>query len=134
MAISTRQKLDAVYVPTAPDLRPDKDGKLPAVTLSTLRTFLTTLATRLNGLLSFGQAGNGSWAGNVDGQFLRVTPQEANVRFPVPHGLERVPVGYIITRRNSASVLYDNGGGDWTDTTLYLYSTDAGIEMTILVF
>jgi hypothetical protein len=134
MAIPIRSKLDSVYVPSTVDLRPDKDGKLPSVTLQALRTLLTSIATKINGLISFGQAKNGSWAGNLDAQFLNVTPKAVDAEFAVPHGLGRVPGGYIVVRSSSASVLYDSGGGNWTDTTLYLRSSAPAGTFQVLVF
>lgn len=134
MAVPTRAKIAAALVTRPGVLQLDADGKLSSLTLSYIRSLLLAIVDRINGLLSFGTGASGSWAGNLDAQFLDVTARSANAEFPIPHGLGRVPVGYIIVRTNAASILYDNGGGNWTDSTLYLLSTDAGSVFRILIF
>lgn len=133
MAKLVREKIDATLIPRPGSLRLT-DGKLSDLTLTYLRGLLVAAIDRINGALSLGTGRHGTWSGNIDGQYVDVVARAANAEFPVPHGLGRVPVGYIVVRTNGASVLYDNGGGNWTDTTMYLRCTDAGTTIRILIF
>ena len=49
------------------------------------------------------------------------------------HTLKRVPIGYIVIKRDKAGVIYD-GTTAWTDTTIYIRSNVASVAATIMVF
>lgn len=116
------------------------DGLPPSLAVA-LYTWALKAAQRLNGLLSFGTGLNGYRAGNFDAQFLHVqTPVAADEEFEVPHGLKRVPVGYLVVDRDKPVVIYSSNRGGWTAESLFLrasatfLSPDADARIVLMVF
>lgn len=69
---------------------------------------------------------------NFDSKFVNVSFAAANIDTAVPHGLGRVPTGYIVTRRGASLTVVD-GATAWTSNIIYLKSTAIG-TVTVLVF
>ncbi len=84
--------------------------------------------------LSLGDATDGSLAGVLGGRYqtytTNATPDSEDT---VAHGLNRVPVGFIVVNRDKAGIIYDSGG-TWTTTNILLKCNVASMAATILVF
>lgn len=60
------------------------------------------------------------------------TAGAANTDFPVPHTLGRKPTGFIIISQDAAASIYD-GVTPWTTTQIFLRSSTAAVNMTVLI-
>jgi len=70
---------------------------------------------------------------NGDGQLIRHV-FTANLANSIPHDLNRIPIGYFITRSNAPVVLYDpmdNAG--WTEKNVNLFA-NANADVTFYLF
>ena len=98
------------------------------LTVDDLIRFLSQItdeyATVVNGQLQFDQ--------NLKTSTVDVRFTAANTQVSVPHGLARVPTGYIQAKSNVAARIYD-GGSTNTDSVLYLKS-DAIANVKVIVF
>jgi len=84
--------------------------------------------------ISFGTAEDGTLAGALGGRYQAYTTNATpDTEDTVAHGLGRVPVGFIVVRRDKAGVIYDSGG-TWTSTNILLKCNVASLAATILVF
>lgn len=61
---------------------------------------------------------------------LELTFSLADTDTALAHGLNRVPVGYIVVSKSAATVVY-NGSSAWTSTLIYLR---ANVAATIKLF
>lgn len=75
------------------------------------------VAQTINGKLDF--------ASNLNGKALSVTFSSANANVQVSHGLNRVPIGYIVTSLSASMVVYDGTSAN-TVSTLNLRASAAG--------
>lgn len=62
---------------------------------------------------------------NFDISLRNVTITTANVEFSVLHGLERIPVGYLLISSSASINLYD-GDTAWTKESIYLKGSATG--------
>jgi hypothetical protein len=97
---------------------------------------LESLAQRFNGLISLGDGSNFGWAGNLDGQTLTfTTPAVANTVFEIPHGLGRIPTGWLEVYRDRAAQLYDGSNKlSWTEGSIFWACNTASAVITVIVF
>jgi hypothetical protein len=74
----------------------------------------------------------------VSGQpdFIEITTPSTTVELEVPHGLGRVPNGYVVVKRTYTGTAFDHGdsGTTWTRNHLYLRFSITSITLTIAVF
>lgn len=88
----------------------------------------------LHGPVSLGDGVNGSIAGQLNAQTLVYTTNATlDTEDSVSHGLSRVPVGFLVIRRDKAGIVYDSGGV-WSKTVIKLKCNVASVTVTILVF
>lgn len=70
--------------------------------------------------------------------FIEITtPSTVGEELPVAHGLNRVPHGFVVVKRDySGTWAGYPGAGDtaWTNQTIYLKFGEADVAMTIAVF
>jgi hypothetical protein len=113
-----------------------RDGKLTEETALSLSTRLRELVRKVNREISFGNGIDGYRAGNLDAQFVDIatTPAIADTEFTVIHGLKRVPIGYIVVRKDRACDVYDSSIGSWTGSLMYLKCNVAAASVKLLVF
>lgn len=50
------------------------------------------------------------------------------------HKLNRIPIGYIVVRKNSSSVVFASSGGTWNNKHIYLTSSSGTITCDLWVF
>lgn len=97
-------------------------------TIENMRRFiaisLDTIVSALNGNLTFSD--------NFNSQALGVTFPVVNTELVIPHQLNRVPIGYFVTRRSAAMTVYDSTTA-WTATNIYLKSSAIG-GVNLMVF
>lgn len=86
--------------------------------------FANDTANTVNGNLDFQH--------NFNCKLIQVSFPSVNVQVAVPHGLGRVPQGYIVTATSTGMHVF-NGIPANTSTTLYLQSSTTGIA-GILVY
>jgi hypothetical protein len=112
----------------------DKDGKLTTQSVGALNAFMHTYASGFNGGISFGDGRSSSQAGNIDGQVIvLLTPAVADAEFSVPHGLDRVPIGYLVLGKNLAAHIYDSNRGGWGVRQIFLRCDQASVTVTLLL-
>jgi hypothetical protein len=76
---------------------------------------------------------------NFQASLLNVTGGAANTEVVVTHGLVTaqgqgmIPRGMLVVRRNRAADLYESGT-PWDDTFVYLKSSVAGAQFSIILF
>jgi hypothetical protein len=123
---------NSIALPTEISL---KEGKITEAVANQMYSYSRSLAVKINGGLSFGNGDSGSWAGNLDAQYVTAeAPTGANVEFLVPHGLERVPSGYEVVRKDRACDIYDSRADAWSETSMYVKSTVASAIFTLRVW
>lgn len=102
-----------------------------------LRTFDKDLLTSLSNwamVLKSILDGGISIDDNVDASRVTiVTHATPGTEFSVSHGLGKVPLGYIVTGKEAAGIVYDGTTAN-TNTTLYLRSDVSSKTFKILVF
>jgi len=70
----------------------------------------------------------------VNSQSVSITDTgTVNTNFTVNHNLNRIPVGYIVSKINKAGVVY-TGSTTWTDKAIYLKCSVANCSVTVVVF
>jgi hypothetical protein len=57
----------------------------------------------------------------------------ADTNVQVKHDLGRIPTGYIVTRANGATAIYD-GTTTWDETYIYLKSAASGVTVNIIIY
>lgn len=58
----------------------------------------------------------------------------ASVAEEVPHGLGRVPTGYLVIRRYPLGQVADANLASWNSRTVWLQTDKAGLSVTLLFF
>jgi len=111
-----------------------QDGKLTAAGGDYILSKLREVVKKLNGGLSFGSGVSSTQAGNFDGQWIEWFFKAAATPYTIPHGLERVPVGYKIMRRDKACIVYDASIGDWGTDDFFLQCDTANSTVALIVF
>lgn len=92
---------------------------------ASLVSFIDQLVAGVNGQLSVDQ--------NLEAQLIDVSlTLAADIEFPITHNLDRVPNGFTVVKNNKSSVVY-NGGTAWTQSTIYLKSSQTNPNLTLLV-
>ena len=66
-------------------------------------------------------------------QFAEVTTPGADVEFTVTHGLGFIPLGYLVTKKDKAAVVYDSTT-TWTTESVFLKCNVATTTIRILIF
>lgn len=126
-----------------PPIKTDGSGVLLPALLVKLYQSIQDLFQRFNGHISLGIRKNGHRVGNLDAQYIIdfLSPVEADVEFEVPHGLGRVPVGYLVISRDRPVVIYDGKPPKgWTDKSLWLKASgsllcaEAEVTFSLLVW
>ena len=76
----------------------------------------------------------GGISDNLDGEIISYTSNSTpSAEDAIAHTLKRIPIGYIIVRKNQNAHLYD-GTTPFTDQNIYLISDTASVDFTIFVF
>jgi hypothetical protein len=93
------------------------------------------LITRVSGLISFGNAVDGSWSGDVNGQYREVTfPVAANTQYRIEHGLNRIPVFFIVQAEGIGLVYADDSDrASWNKTEIYLKCNVGSVKVKLLI-
>jgi hypothetical protein len=133
MAIRTRMN-PGTWSVALPTRIVAKDGKITEAVANQLYSDQLSLAKRLNGLISLGNADDGTWSGNIDGQFRTFLAGTAGDEILIEHGLGRIPRGYIPVRKDRAGDFYDSRSDAWTTTTMYVKCSVDDITATLLIF
>lgn len=134
-AVNTRTKPGVGWISRLAELKLNQDGKVSETTVQYLYGVIDNFIKRFNGYISFGDGVNGSWAGNVDAQYITVvTPSSANTEFEVVHGLDRVPIGYDVLRKDKAADIYDDGGGDWGPDIMFLKCSASSASIKLRIY
>lgn len=117
-----------------PSLKVDADGRIGVMLLQSLTTFLQAVIRRVNAL-SLGDGQPGTRAGNVDAQYIGlISPSAADEQFSVPHGLERVPAGFLVVRQDKAGNVYTSNLGGWGPRQIFLRTSVGELTVRLLVF
>lgn len=112
-----------------------KAGPLDEGAARDLTNMLEVLRAALNGGLSLGDGEDGARAGNLAAQFRQVKSTSAGGTFAVPHGLGRVPVGYLVVRKASHCDVCDaNDRAPLDESTIWIQASVDNVELTLLIF
>jgi len=115
-------------------VKPDEKGQLTPQAVNFLFGLIVTLIRKVNRGISFGDGTQSSWPGNIDGQWIEVRfSAVANTPERIPHGLGRVPIGYMVMRKDRACDVYDVNTGGWGPKDLYLACNTASALVRLLV-
>ena len=108
-------------------------GPLPDAIAQYLTRLVADLVRLLVGRISLGTGGDGSWSGNVDGQYVVASCPGAATTFAIGHGLGRVPVGAIVVAKTAACDIYTAPDIAWSADFLYLRGT-AAASLKLLIW
>ena len=88
----------------------------------------------LNGNVSFGQTTTNNEQGqNINGwKATGTTPGSANTEFAVPHGLGRIPIGFLTLALGANATIYKSTTA-WTASNIYLKCSGSAVSYTIFV-
>jgi hypothetical protein len=96
-------------------------------------TFIV-LAKRGGAGPSLGDASDGARTPALDAIYqTATTPATADQEFSIAHGLGRVPVAYLVVRKDRACDVYTGATG-WTATDIYLKCSVASAAVTLLIW
>ena len=91
----------------------------------------------LSGNVSFGSTtANDDGEQNIEGWKAAGTSDAmADTEFPVVHGLNRVPLGFIVLQLDKAAIIYGTPalGTAWSTTTVYLKANAASVAYVIFI-
>ena len=98
--------------------------------LLTLKRQHEEIARALNGRIGFG---DGTESENIEGTWISVmTPGTPNTDFTVTHGLDRLPVGYLVMSKAAAVDVFD-GSVASTVSQITLKATVASIAIKLFI-
>lgn len=107
------------------------DGKITENQALVLSNQIKDITDKINGGIGHGSGVDGH-RGNVDEQHVDVIcPPVANTEFAVPHGLNRLPNGVVVIRKDRAVDVYDSSSGSWDETIIYLKATVASAQIRL---
>lgn len=97
-----------------------KDGKIGPYVLASFNNVLHAICRKFRHGISLGSGNNGTFGGNTDTQYIRVTtPNVADTEFTVYPGLGRVPV-FVVGFGHKAGVIYASNYASWRADRIYL--------------
>lgn len=115
-----------------PPLQLDDDGKVSTQSIVGLNQTIAAVIKALNSGLSMGAGVNGGQAGNMRNQWHTfVTPSTPDEEFEMPHGLDRVPIGFSPYFMDKAAILYVSNYGSWTKTRFLIKCDTATVSCVI---
>lgn len=103
------------------------------LTPDSIRTHLEQVNKVLGGNVSFGTTtANTDRGRNINGWAATVvTPGAPDTEFAVPHGLGRIPIGFLVMSRSVSGNVYKSTTA-WTTTNIYL--KDSAVSDTLVLF
>lgn len=111
----------------------ERDNKtVPLGVLRSIHKALDKLRATVAGRLSFGTFIDGGHTGNFDGQFREFTSTTRDME--VPHGLGRVPTGWLPIDQNAGGHLFRDVTKGWTEEVAYLSSDAVGVTFRVIFF
>lgn len=92
------------------------------------------VVNRFAGLISFGNGVDGTWSGDLDGQFREVTVTVAGASYRVEHGLGRIP-SFVFTQAEGLTGVYfdDADRASWNKTEIYLKVNVVPVKIKLLI-
>lgn len=120
-------------IPTPPQIQV-REGKLSAQDLQVLYNAVMALYPLINGGITFGNGDSFSYSGNLDGEWVPwVTPAVADTEFEIPHGLDRIPLGYLVFGQDKYCKVKDSRRGSWTSDRLLLKCDTAAVSLLLWI-
>lgn len=133
MAIRVRKE-NGVGMLAVPDFLRVDDGKITARAAVQFSSDQRDIIRKLNGRISFGNGEQSSQSGNIDGQWIEIVfPATPDEEVTVPHGLGRLPCGYIVMLKDRAADVYVSRFGSWGKDTMYLKCNVASATISLVV-
>lgn len=62
-----------------------------------------------------------------------VSDATIDTEFEVPHGIGRMPIGFIVLTQDKAGSFYNSGVTAWDEDSIYLKCSVASVAFTLLV-
>lgn len=124
---------DGDFLSVPPDLSPG-ENVTPEQSILEISSVIQAAVSKLNGGIKLGTTMNGSRIGNLDGQRVTVIFADADTERKVPHGLGRVPVGYIPVRKDRACDIYDSTETAWGESLFSVKCDTADAQVDLWVF
>lgn len=112
---------------------PVHEGRVDERVLA-LEALTQALVRAVNGQLSLGDGTLFSLSGNVFGQWVVwVFPSVADTEVTIPHGLGRVPVGFIVANKDRYCDVKRGPTVTWTSTVFSVSCNTASANVLLLV-
>ncbi len=91
------------------------------------------LAILTHGRVRFGTGVDGARGENISGIFQVYTSNgSADTEDTIAHGLNSVPIGYIVLKQDKASNVYE-GGTAWDADSIFLKQTGTSVTTTLFL-
>jgi hypothetical protein len=101
--------------------------------LRDINTDLRNVMIFSEGRIRFGDGDNGHRGENISGEFHIFTSLgTATAENTISHGLDSVPIGYIVINQNKSASLY-SGTTSWTNENVYFISSSTLTSFTIFL-
>jgi hypothetical protein len=123
-----------VFVPAPDDIIINEQGQLNPYNVQALRDTVEALTRAINGQINLGDGTTGTQAGNLNAVYSTITTPGANVEFAVKHTLGRIPIGFDVTMRDKAAVVYGSRPLSWTASLIYLKCSIATTTITVRIY
>ena len=124
---------DGDFLPVPSDLSPG-ENITPEQSILEISSVIQSIVAKINGGLALGTTMNGSRVGNLSGQRVTVIFGSANTERKIPHGLGRVPAGYIPVRKDRACDIYDSTETAWGESLFSVKCDTADAQVDLWVF
>lgn len=122
---------DGLLAPPA-SIRLGHDGKIGPGAIVAINQTLAAIVNHINSGLSVGNSTAGTQTGNFRNQWLVFTsPSTANLEFELPHGLDRVPIGFTVWFLNKNAVVYASNFGSWNKDRILLKCSAVTTEVVL---
>jgi hypothetical protein len=110
-----------------------ENGTLRVDVLLSMYKALQDILSKLAGRISLGQVLPGYHTGDLDGQFVGwTTVKEAPIA--VPHGLGRIPTGWVVVSIDGFEVIYRDTTHPWTTELAWFTATSGGFHVMVFLF
>lgn len=111
-----------------------EDGSVPPSEVTRLAGTLQQVLSILSGGLSFGTGQSSYIGGNTKSQFVDYVFVAASTYYSIPHGLDTVPIGFLVVISDRACNVYDgNFGAAWGTEVVTLACDTAGAKVKLLL-
>jgi hypothetical protein len=120
------------HIPTQP-FKPNAQGKFDDADVMRAVATVQAIAGLLNGGIRIGTGAANSQAGNLSGGLLKLVFGTANTEIKLPHGLHRVPIGFVPLFKDRACDVYSSRGAAlaWGDESMAYFTCNTASAVVV---